>query len=105
MHNIRLTLCAKRVVWVVYYAYIVVEVTMNMAKYISIWQSATGAAEECQYLNQLLEDLKVIFLTETKCKIRFVYVGFNCNLFKHIFYATVSSVIFASSHLCKMHFL
>ena len=29
-------------------------------------------------LNQLLEDLKVIFLTETKCKIRFIYVGFNC---------------------------
>ena len=28
-------------------------------------------------LNQLYEDLKVIFLTETKCKIRFIYVGFN----------------------------
>ena len=26
-------------------------------------------------LNQLYEDLKVIFL---KCKIRFIYVGFNC---------------------------
>ena len=49
--------------------------TMNMA---IIWQSAVAAAEECQYLNQLQEDLKVIFLTETKCKIRFIYVGFNC---------------------------
>ena len=29
-------------------------------------------------LNQLYEDLKVIFLTETKCKIRFIDVGFNC---------------------------
>ena len=29
-------------------------------------------------LNQLLEDLKVIFLTETKCKIRFIHLGFNC---------------------------
>ena len=33
--------------------YIVVEVTMNMAKYTSSWHSAAGAAEECQYLNQL----------------------------------------------------
>ena len=49
--------------------------TMNMA---IIWQSAVAAAEEPQYLNQLQEDLKVIFLTETKCKIRFIYVGFNC---------------------------
>ena len=24
------------------------------------------------------EDLKVTFLTETKCKIRFIYVRFNC---------------------------
>ena len=39
---------------------------MNMAEYISSWQSVAGAAEECQYLNQLYdkEDLKVIFLTE-----------------------------------------
>ena len=37
-----------------------------------------GAAEECQYLNQLKEDLKVIFLTQIKCKIRFIFVGFNC---------------------------
>ena len=28
-------------------------------------------------LNQLLEDLKAIFLTETKCKIRFRYVRFD----------------------------
>ena len=28
-------------------------------------------------LNQLKEDLKVIFLTETKCKIRFIYLGFK----------------------------
>ena len=28
-------------------------------------------------MNQLEEDSKVIFLTETKCKIRFIYVGFN----------------------------
>ena len=47
---------------------IVVEVTKNTA----------GAAEEYQYLNQLQEDLKVIFLTDTLCKIRFIYVGFNC---------------------------
>ena len=26
----------------------------------------------------ILRGLKVIFLTETKCKIRFIYVGFNC---------------------------
>ena len=35
---------------------------MNMAEYTSSWQSAAGAAEECQYLNQLYEDLKTIFL-------------------------------------------
>ena len=29
-------------------------------------------------LNQLYEDLKLMFLTETKCKIRFIYVGVNC---------------------------
>ena len=29
-------------------------------------------------LNKLLENLKVIFLTETKCKIRFIYVGVIC---------------------------
>ena len=29
-------------------------------------------------LNQLSEDLKIIFLTETKCKIRFIYVRFDC---------------------------
>ena len=29
-------------------------------------------------LNQLEENLKVIFLTETKCKIRLIYVRFNC---------------------------
>ena len=42
----------------------------------SSWQSAARAAEECQYLNQLYdkEDLKVIFLTEAKCKIRFISV-------------------------------
>ena len=28
-------------------------------------------------LNPLEEDLKVIFLTETKCKARFIYVRFN----------------------------
>ena len=33
--------------------YVVVEVTMNMAKYTSSWQSAAGAAEECQYSKQL----------------------------------------------------
>ena len=32
--------------------YIVVEVIMNMAEYTSSWQSAAGAAEERQYLNQ-----------------------------------------------------
>ena len=26
----------------------------------------------------IISGLKVIFLTETKCKIRFIYVGFNC---------------------------
>ena len=36
-----------------YYEYIVVEVTMIMAKYTSSWQSAAGAAKECQYWNQL----------------------------------------------------
>ena len=28
--------------------------------------------------NDFFEDLKVIFFTETKCKIRFIYVGVNC---------------------------
>ena len=37
---------------------------MNMAEYTSSWQSAAGADKECQYLNQLYEDLKVTFLTE-----------------------------------------
>ena len=47
---------SKRVLHIVralYCMYIVVEVTMNMAKYTSSWQSAAGAAEERQYLNQL----------------------------------------------------
>ena len=39
-----------------------VEVTLNMAKQLAVSQ----------------EDLKMIFLTETKCKIRFIYVGVNC---------------------------
>ena len=29
-------------------------------------------------LNQLYKDIRAIFFTETKCKIRFVYVRFNC---------------------------
>ena len=49
-----------------------------MAKYTSNWQSAAGAVEKCQYLNQSKDDLKWYFFTETKCKIRFIYVGFNC---------------------------
>ena len=47
---------SKRVLHIVLalcYVYIVVEVSMNMAKYTSSWQSASGAVEECQYLNQL----------------------------------------------------
>ena len=57
---------------------------MNMTEDTSSWQSAARAAEECQYLNQLYDkdDLKVIFLTEFKCKIRFIYVGFNCKIKK-----------------------
>ena len=57
---------------------------MNMTEDTSSWQSAASTAEECQYLNQIYykEDLKVIFLTETECKIRFIYVGFNCLLEK-----------------------
>ena len=49
---------------------------MNMTEDTSSWQSAASAAEECQYLNQIYykEDLKVIFLTEAKCKISFIYV-------------------------------
>ena len=38
---------------------------MALAKYISSWQSVAGAAEECQYLYQLQEDIKVLFLTES----------------------------------------
>ena len=34
-------------------------------------------------LNQLQEDLKVILLTETQCKIRYIYVRFNCKGKKH----------------------
>ena len=41
------------IVWALYHIHIVVEVTMNMAAYTISWQSAAGAAEECQYLNQL----------------------------------------------------
>ena len=44
---------------------------MNMAEYAFSWQSAVGAAEECQ-LNQLYEDM--IFLTGTKHKTRFIFV-------------------------------
>ena len=51
---------------------------MNMDEYTSIWQSAAGAAEERQYLKQLLDDFKTIFLNGTKCKICFKYVGVNC---------------------------
>ena len=48
---------------------------MNMARYTSSWQSAAEAAEECQYMKQLQEDLRTIFLNGTKCKIRFICVG------------------------------
>ena len=41
------------IVWALCYIHIVIEVTMNMAAYTISWQSAAGAAEECQYLNQL----------------------------------------------------
>ena len=40
-------------VWALYYIHIAVEVTMNLAEYTRSWQSATGAGEECQYLNHL----------------------------------------------------
>ena len=36
----------------------------------------SGTCLRMSILNRLLEDLKVIFLTE--CKIRFIQVGFNC---------------------------
>ena len=49
IYNHSLTVC----VWAFYYVCIVVEVPMNMAKYISSWQSLAGAAEECQYIYQL----------------------------------------------------
>ena len=59
-------LLSKRVlhiVWALYYIHTVVDVTMNVPKYTSSRQSATGAAKEYQYLNQLRkEDLKMIFL-------------------------------------------
>ena len=35
-------------------------------------------SQECQYLNQLWEDLKIISFYETKCTIRFIKVRFNC---------------------------
>ena len=41
----------------------VVQVTLNKAEYGS---------------HQLKENVRVIFLSETKCKIRFIYVRFNC---------------------------
>ena len=47
---------------------VVVDVTMNMARYTSSWQSAAGAAEE---------DLRMIILTETRSKVRFINVRFN----------------------------
>ena len=50
--------------------YTVVEVTLNRAEY--------GSQQSDQPENVNFEDLKVIFLTEAKCKIRFIYVRFNC---------------------------
>ena len=32
---------------------------MKMAQYTGSWQSAAGAAEEYQYLNQLQEDFRI----------------------------------------------
>ena len=49
------------IVWALYYIHIVVDVTMNMARYTSSWHSAAGAAEECQYLNQLQEDFRIFW--------------------------------------------
>ena len=49
---------------------------MNMAKYGS--RRSQQPKNISAMLNQLEENLKVIFFTETKCKIRFIYVGFNC---------------------------
>ena len=50
---------SKRVLHIVWALYIqkVVEVTMIMAEYTSSWQSAAGAAKECQYLNQGHQEL------------------------------------------------
>ena len=57
---------------------------MNMAKYGS--RRSQQPKNVSAMLNQLEENLKVIFLTETKCKIRFIYIyiyiGFNCKMKK-----------------------
>ena len=46
--------------------------TMNMTEDTSSWQSAASAAEECQYLNKLKEDLKTTFFNGAKCKNSFI---------------------------------
>ena len=61
------------IVWALYYIQIVVEPTKNMAEYTSSRQSAARAGEECQ----LLEDLRIISLTWTRCNIRYIS-RFNC---------------------------
>ena len=45
---------------------------MNMAKYGS--RRSQQPKNVSAMLNQLEENLKVIFFTETKCKIRFIYM-------------------------------
>ena len=45
--------CTYFGLYIIYIIHIVVEVTMNMAECTSSWQSVAGAAEECQYFNQL----------------------------------------------------
>ena len=52
---------------------------MNMAKYGS--RRSQQPKNVSAMLNQLEENLKVIFLTATKCKIRFIYICQGCPRF------------------------
>ena len=62
-------------VWALYYVYIVVEVTMNMAKYFAV---SDKSCKRLSIFELIIRRLKNDIFNGTKCKVCFIYVGFNC---------------------------
>ena len=59
------------IVWAIYYIYIAVEVTMNIAEHTPRWRSQLP--ENVNFM-PTVRGLKMIYFTGTKCKISFIYM-------------------------------